>query len=246
MRVGIYCRISTKGKKQDTDNQLRQLKDFAAKQGWTVARIYEDQASGRKGERDREALKQVFTDAAKRRWDCLLFWSLDRLTREGTFATLKYLNRLSDLGISYRSYTEEYLNTGGVFGDVIVSLLSSLARQEAIRMSERTIAGLEKARLQGRVGGRPRVPVKQEQVLLMYEAGKSLTVIARELGIGKSTAHRLVTQLRPATNPTAAIPVANGSGVDGVQPPRPRTPLVWRLTATAAHTANRRCRRASA
>jgi DNA invertase Pin-like site-specific DNA recombinase len=154
MRVAIYCRVS-KDKGQDTANQLRQLKAFAAQQDWTVVRIYEEQASGRKGESGREALREVFKDAAKRRWNLLLFWSLDRLSREGTFVTMKYLNRLSEMGIGYRSLTEEYVSTMGVFGDVIISLLATLARQEATRISERTKAGLERARSQGRIGGRP-------------------------------------------------------------------------------------------
>jgi DNA invertase Pin-like site-specific DNA recombinase len=175
MRVAIYCRVSTKDKGQDTANQLRQLK-----------------ASGRKSESGREGLREVFKDAAKRRWDLLLFWSLDRLSREGTFQTMKYLNRLSEFGLGYRSFTEEFINTTGIFGDVLIALLSTLAKQEALRVSMRTIAGLEKARAQGRVGGRPRAKVTAEQVLRLHGAGKSLNVIAGELGCGKSTVHRLL------------------------------------------------------
>ena len=192
MRVAIYCRVSTKDKGQDTANQLRQLKAFAAKQDWTVVQVYDEQDSGRKGEREREVLSQVFADAARHKWDCLLFWSLDRLSRRGAYVTMQYLSRLSELGIGYKSYTEEYLNTMGVFGDVIVSLLATLARQEAVRVSERTIAGLERARAQGRVGGRPRTSITAEQVRRLHEAGKSLTAIAGQLHIGKSTAHRLL------------------------------------------------------
>jgi DNA invertase Pin-like site-specific DNA recombinase len=154
--------------------------------------VYQEEISGRKSEREREAFRTMFADAAKRQWDCLLFWSLDRLTREGTFQTLKYLNRLSDLGITYCSLTEPYINSVGVFGDVVVSLLSALALQETQRLGARTRAGLEKARLEGRIGGRPRVPAKQEEILRLHGDGKSLTVIAGELGIGKSTAHRLL------------------------------------------------------
>jgi DNA invertase Pin-like site-specific DNA recombinase len=142
----------------------------------------------------------VFVDASKRKWDCLLFWSLDRLTRQGAFATLKYLSRLSELGIGYKSYTEEYLNTMGVFGDVIISLLATLAKQEAIRVSERTKAGLERARVQGRVGGRPRSKVTAEQVRRLHEAGKSLTAIGKELGAGKSTVHRLLQGMSAETS----------------------------------------------
>jgi DNA invertase Pin-like site-specific DNA recombinase len=105
---------------------------------------------------------------------------------------MKYLSRLSELGIGYRSYTEEYISTMGVFSDVIVSLLATLAKQEAIRVSERTKAGLEKARAQGRIGGRPRAKVTVEQVLSLHRAGKSLNFIAGQLHIGKSTVHRLL------------------------------------------------------
>lgn len=103
----------------------------------------------------------MFAAAARREWDCLLFWSLDRFSREGAFPTLRYLTRLSELGVSYRWYTEEYINSTGIFGDVIISLLATLARQETIRLSERTIAGFERARAQGRVGGVRDCPVTE-------------------------------------------------------------------------------------
>jgi DNA invertase Pin-like site-specific DNA recombinase len=200
MRVAVFSRVSTKDKGQDTANQLRQLKTFAARQGWTIVQVYQEQVSGRKSEREREVLGQVFADAARRKWDCLLFWSLDRLTRQGAFATMKYLSRLSELGIGYKSYTEEYLNTMGVFGDVIISLLATLAKQEAIRVSERTKAGLERARAQGRVGGRPRAKIAAEEVLRLHREGKSLNAIARELQVGKSTVHRMLQGGTPETS----------------------------------------------
>jgi DNA invertase Pin-like site-specific DNA recombinase len=105
---------------------------------------------------------------------------------------MKYLNRLTEFGIGYRSYCEEYINTTGIFGDVLIALLSTLGKQEAIRVSERTKAGLERARAQGRTGGRPRASITTEQVRLLHEAGKSLNIIAAELGVGKSTVHRLL------------------------------------------------------
>ncbi len=192
MKVAIYCRVSTRDRGQDTANQRLQLESFARKQGWKVQKVYEDRVSGKRGEREREAFKQVFEAAARREWDCLLFWSLDRFSREGAFPTLRYLTRLSELGVSYRSYTEEYINSTGIFGDVIVSLLATLAKQETIRLSERTIAGLERARAQGRVGGRPRIDCNRGKLLKLLAAGKSLGEISRELGISKTTVHRIV------------------------------------------------------
>ncbi len=192
MKVAIYCRVSTRDRGQDTANQRLQLESFARKQGWKVQKVYEDRVSGKRGEREREAFKQMFEAAARREWDCLLFWSLDRFSREGAFPTLRYLTRLSELGVSYRSYTEEYINSTGIFGDVIVSLLATLAKQETIRLSERTIAGLERAKAQGRVGGRPRIECDRNKVTKLRAAGKSLGAISRELGISKTTVHRIV------------------------------------------------------
>jgi DNA invertase Pin-like site-specific DNA recombinase len=53
--------------------------------------FYEDRVSGKRGESGREAFKAMFATAARREWDCLLFWSLDRFSREGAFPTLRYL-----------------------------------------------------------------------------------------------------------------------------------------------------------
>jgi DNA invertase Pin-like site-specific DNA recombinase len=192
MNVAIYCRVSTRDKGQETANQRLQLEKFARKQGWTVVQVYEDRATGRRGESGREAFKLMFAAAARRDWDCLIFWSLDRFSREGAFPTLRYLTRLSELGVSYRSYTEEYINSTGIFGDVIVSLLATLAKQESIRLSERTIAGLERSRAQGRIGGRPRLACDTDKVLKLHAAGQSLAAIAKELGVSKTSIHRIV------------------------------------------------------
>ena len=99
----------------------------------------------------------MWKDAEAHRFDGLLFWSLDRLTREGTFATLQYLRRLSDLGIKFKSYTEQYIDSLGIFGEAIISVLAVVAQQERIRMSERTKAGLARIRSRGKKLGRPRL-----------------------------------------------------------------------------------------
>jgi len=192
MKVALYSRVSTKDKGQDVENQQRQLRDFAAKQdGWTIVREFSENISGKTS--DREQFRKMFIAASKREFDVLLFWSLDRLSREGALETLQHLQRLTAYGVAYRSFTEPYLDSLGVFRDAIVSLLACLARQERIRLSERTIAGLTKAReLYGRVGGRPRVKCDRAKVLKLRAAGKSLAAISRELSIGKTTVHRII------------------------------------------------------
>ena len=81
--------------------------------------------------------------------DLLLFWSLDRLTREGRYKTLTYLCRLSDTGVKFKSYTEQYIDSLGVFGEAIIGVLTAVAQQERVRISERTKAGLARTRAQG-------------------------------------------------------------------------------------------------
>ncbi len=155
LRISIYVRVSTDDKGQDPLNQLLQLRAFAQQQGWAVVREYTDEMTAKNSKRP--GFQAMWKDAEAHRFDCLLFWSLDRLTREGTFATLQYLRRLSDLGIKFKSYTEQYIDSLGVFGEAIIGVLAAVAQQERIRISERTKAGLARIRSRGKKLGRPRL-----------------------------------------------------------------------------------------
>jgi DNA invertase Pin-like site-specific DNA recombinase len=180
-RVAIYSRISTRDKGQDATNQLRQLREFARAQGWTITKEYIDQESG--SHSDRPEFQQMFRDASQRRFDILLFWALDRLSREGVLETLHHLNRLTGYGVGWRSFTEQYLDSTGIFRDAVISILATIAKQERIRLSERTRAGLERARANGKQIGRPTVPVDCGRVAELRAAGLSYAKIADELGI---------------------------------------------------------------
>src|SRR5215831_6076285 len=157
MNCAIYARVSTRDKGQDFTNQLIALREFAAKQDWSIWREYVDQVTGSSDERPQ--FRQIFQDASQRRFDVLLFWSLDRLSREGVLETLQHLQRLTSYGVAWRSFTEQYLDSTGIFRDAVIGILAVIAKQERIRRSERTIAGLDRARRKGRVLGRPRVTV---------------------------------------------------------------------------------------
>jgi DNA invertase Pin-like site-specific DNA recombinase len=78
--------------------------------------------------------------ASQRRFDLLLFWKLDRLSREGVRETLAYLTRLDGWGVAWRSFTEQHLDSAGIFKDVVISIMATLAEQERISISERTKA----------------------------------------------------------------------------------------------------------
>jgi len=120
----------------------------------------------------------------------LLFYSLDRFSRSGTRDTIRYLQMLDDYNVMYKSYTEQYIDSSGIFADVIIALLSTLAKQERIRISERVHAGLARARQQGRVGGRPTLEeTKVEKIKKMKIEGISVSGISKALTISRGTVY---------------------------------------------------------
>jgi len=192
-RVAIYGRVSTRDKGQEVENQLRQLREFAAKQGWTISCEYADRESG--ANRDRIEFQEMFRDAAHRRFDLLLFWSLDCFTREGVLETLTHLNRLTGAGVGYRSFTEPYFDSCGIFKDAVISILATIAKQERIRLSERVQAGLARARSRGKRLGRPKKIVDASKIAHLRSQGHSWREITEETGISKGTAQRTVSSL---------------------------------------------------
>jgi len=197
MKTAIYARVSTKDGRQDTENQLRQLRDFAATQNWTIVHEYVDRASGKRS--DREQFQSMFNAASRREFDVLLFWSLDRLSREGTVETLNHLQRLTSYGVHYRSFAELYLDSTGIFKEAVIGILAAVAKQERVRLSERTIAGLERARAQGRVGGRPKAEDDFKlvsRVNALRAEGKSIRQIAATAQVSPATVQKLVSRAK--------------------------------------------------
>lgn len=195
MRIAIYARVSTDDKGQDPENQLRQLRQWCAGAGHEIVREYIDCESGRKGINGRKQFAALFEDAHKRKFDCVLFWALDRFTREGMVPTILYLQRLASCGVGFHSFTEPHLATDNeLVRDILLALLASLAKQEAKRISERTKAGMAQAKAQGRRIGRPAIPRKvRELIAERSAAGETPYRIAKELGIDRHTAAKYTT-----------------------------------------------------
>lgn len=181
MKAAIYARVSTRDQGQDTENQAAQLREFCARQGWTVAHEYIDHESGSRS--DRPKFQAMFQDASQRKFDILLFWALDRLSREGVLETLQHLNRLTSYGVGWRSFTEQYLDSTGTFRDAVISILATVAKQERIRISERVCAGLERAKRNGKRLGRPEIAVDADRVRQLRAEGVSWKKISKKLGI---------------------------------------------------------------
>jgi DNA invertase Pin-like site-specific DNA recombinase len=194
MRVAIYARVSTDDKGQDPENQLTELRAWCTAAGHTISREYVDHESARKGADKRKQFATLFDDAAKRKFDCVLFWALDRFSREGMAQTIIHLQRLSSYGIGFHSYTEAHLTTDNeLVRNILLALLSSLAKVEAQKISERTKAGMARAKAKGMRIGRPKLGVElRQQIARRAAKGETSYAIARALGIDHHTAAKYV------------------------------------------------------
>ncbi len=188
MICAIYARVSTRDRGQDFTNQLLALREFAAKQGWLIHDEYVDQITGSTD--DRPEFQRMFRDASQRRFDVLLFWSLDRLSREGVLETLTHLQRLTGYGVAWRSFTEQYLDSTGIFRDAVIGILAVIAKQERVRLAERTRAGLDRVRREGKRLGRPIANVDAEAVRAMRAQKLSWAEIARRTGLARATCQK--------------------------------------------------------
>jgi DNA invertase Pin-like site-specific DNA recombinase len=192
MRVAIYARVSTKDKGQDTANQLHQLREFAERHG-TIYKVFTDQESGSKA--DRTEFKHLLLEAYQQKFDLVVFWRLDRFSREGALATLRYLKELKDHGVNYKSFTEPYLDSLGPFGDVIVSMLATIAAQDLIKISENTKAALAKKKAAGVKLGTPGKSQEQiEQIRRLKREGQSNYAISKTMGISASTVAKYLSE----------------------------------------------------
>ncbi len=192
-RIALYARVSTKDKGQDHENQLMELREFVThktSEGWGVVHEYVDNASGKTA--DRPAFKGLFEDASRKKFDMVLFWSLDRFSREGVFETLQHLQRLSSHGVDWFSYREEYLRSIGVFKEAVLAILAAIAKQERIRISERVLAGLNRARAKGKHLGRPKAALRPERVLELRRRGSSIRQIASQTHVSPMTVQRIL------------------------------------------------------
>jgi len=189
LRVAIYARVSTDDKGQDPGNQLRQLRDWCARMGHVVAREYVEHENGNKGANYRRELRSLFSDAARRQFDLLLVWSLDRFSREGMAATIGHLQRLEEFGVAFRSFTEEHLATDNeLVRNVLLAVLASLAKLEREKISQRTKAGLERARAMGKRLGRPKFSDQDiERLQAALDTGESWHAASRKTRIPYST-----------------------------------------------------------
>ena len=144
MKVAIYLRVSTAD--QTTDNQMPALKAYAEGQGYDIVAIYKENESAWKAGHQAE-LSRLLSDARHHKFEIVLVWALDRLSREGSAAILNLVNRLKPVKVI--SYQESWTEAPGELGELLFSIAGWVARMESQRRSERTRAGLARVMSSG-------------------------------------------------------------------------------------------------
>ena len=187
MKAAIYGRVSTIGKGQDVDLQLRDLRNYDQARGWKIFREYIDNGvSGRKDKRP--ALDQLMNDAHKKRFDAVLVWRFDRFARS-TKHLVTSLDEFNHLGIDFISFMEN-IDTSSPMGKAMFTITSAIAELEADLIRERVKAGLANAKAKGAKLGRPSPEFDEDELVRLRKTGVSIRGIAERMNLRKSFVHK--------------------------------------------------------
>jgi len=151
MKTALYLRVSTT--EQDTANQLPALEDYAKRHDLTITETYRESGSAWKNGHQAE-LTRLIHDAQHAKFEIVLVWALDRLSREGSLVILKLIDRLKQYGVRVISYQETWTEAPGELADILYAIAGWVARMESQRLSERTKAGMKRAMADGKPIGK--------------------------------------------------------------------------------------------
>jgi DNA invertase Pin-like site-specific DNA recombinase len=188
MKAALYARVSTVQHGQDPEVQLRELREYVDRRGWTLAAEFIDR--GVSGAKDRRPeLDKLMAEARRRRFDVLVVWRFDRFARSVSHL-VRALDEFRALGIEFVSLTEA-IDTSTPAGRLIFAVLAAIAEFERNLIAERVCAGIRHARAKGVKLGRPRrSDVDPRQVARLRARGMTWLQIAAKLQCGLGTAVR--------------------------------------------------------
>ena len=187
MKVALYARISTSNHGQDTEVQLRELRECCQRRGWNITSEYVD--SGISGSKERRPqLDRLMADAKRRLFDAVVVYRYDRFAR-----SLRHLvNALEDfraLGIDFISL-HEGVDTSTPNGRLVFGIFASIAEFERELIRDRVRSGLRNAKAKGKRLGRPRIAANAAKVVALRARGASWSQICAETGLSTGTARR--------------------------------------------------------
>jgi DNA invertase Pin-like site-specific DNA recombinase len=194
-RAALYLRVSTLD--QTTGNQERELREIAVRIGYDIVRVYKDHGiSGAKGRDKRPAFDNLCRDAARREFDVVMAWSVDRLGRS-LQDLIGFLSELHALGIDLFLH-QQGLDTTTPSGKAMFGMMGVFAEFERSMIQERVRAGLARAKAEGKQLGRPKIDEKTEhaiQAALKRKDRPGVRAIAATLGVGVGTVQRINREL---------------------------------------------------
>ena len=188
-KVGIYTRLSTLD--QTIDNQLIELRDHCSKMGWEIVKEYADEGlSGTLSRDKRPALNSLIKDAYRKRFDSVVCWDISRIGRSMKELIL-FLSDMKDRGIGICSVRQGF-DTSTSMGEIMFQFVGILSSWEREMIRERTLAGLERAKSQGKTLGRRKVTndTMTAKIIELRDERKSIRQIASEVGVSTATVHR--------------------------------------------------------
>ncbi len=193
MKAAIYARVSTSD--QDCGMQLRELREYALRRGWTVAGEYVDTGwSGAKASRPH--LDRLMHDASKRGFDAVLVYKLDRFGRS-VRNCLDGIEALRAHGVRFLAVSQNIdTDESNPTSRLMLHILAAVAEFERELIRERVCAGVRNARQKGKRLGRPKRVFDRQRAVESRQQGQSLPQIARELGVGLGTVVRAVNDAR--------------------------------------------------
>jgi DNA invertase Pin-like site-specific DNA recombinase len=189
-RVALYARVSTDG--QTTENQRRELRVAVERNGWTIAVEYIDHGiSGAKGRKDRPQFDALLRAVARKEFDVVAAWSVDRLGRS-LQDLVGFLSDLQSKKIDLYLH-QQALDTSTPSGKAMFGMLGVFAEFERSIIQERVKSGLARARAKGRTLGRPKAgAVIEERIRELAARGMGKVKIAKTLGVGVSLTQRVL------------------------------------------------------
>ena len=188
-RVALYLRVSTAD--QTVENQHRELEAVAARHGWDIVAVYRDEGiSGTKGRDKRPGYDRLWKGIARREFDMVAAWSVDRLGRS-LQGLVVFLGELHGKGVDLYLH-QQGLDTSTPAGKAMFQMLGVFSEFERAMIVERVKAGLSRAKAQGKRLGRPTVAKSKEAaVRASLAAGHGILKTARLAGVGSGTVQRI-------------------------------------------------------
>jgi DNA invertase Pin-like site-specific DNA recombinase len=189
-RVALYVRVSTDG--QTTENQRRELEAVAERHGWDIVQLFADEGiSGAKGREQRPAFDALCKGIARRDFDMVAAWSVDRLGRS-LQDLVAFLGEMNGKRVDLYLH-QQGLDTSTPAGRAMFQMLGVFAEFERAMIRERVMSGLARAKAQGKRLGRPKLPpMVVRKVIAAKGKGLSVRQIAAKVGVGVGTVQRIV------------------------------------------------------